>query len=164
MREDAQGWACRANTASLLFPVMRVVPSPPPPWARMPRSSPRPPVYWSERLAATALAIEQARAATASTFALTRWNAGEAPGITRCPHCGLLIVGTATLELRAAVHARCCPGGDRAAEWWFPRLVRNDVPSPRPVLRLVYGGLAKQAGAVRDAVRASHFPSAGSRV
>jgi hypothetical protein len=104
-----------------------------------------PPVYdavaLSDRLAATSLAIEQARVATASTFALRRWNAHETPGITRCPHCRLLIVGTATLELRAAIHARCCPGGDRAAEWWFPRLVRSDVPPPsRPVLRLIIGG------------------------
>jgi len=41
----------------------------------------------TQRLAATAPAIEQAHTATAATFALTRWNVHETPGITRCPHC-----------------------------------------------------------------------------
>jgi len=111
----------------------------------MPCSSSRPPLYWSERLAATALAIEQARAASASTFARARWNPRETVGIARCPHCRLRAIGTSgTLPLRAAIHAGCCPGGDRAAENWFPRLVRNDVPPSRPVLRLILGGLASR--------------------
>jgi hypothetical protein len=97
-----------------------------------------------DRLAATALAIEQARAATASTFARARWNPRETPGIVRCPHCRVRIVDTLTLELRAAIHARVCPGGDRAAESWFPRLVRNAVPPSRPGLRLIVGGLASR--------------------
>jgi hypothetical protein len=96
----------------------------------------------TERLVATALGVERARAAVARTFSRTRWHCDE---MTRCPRCGVLVVGGHAVTARMLVHVRCCPGGDRAADVWLPLVHRADeAPRRRPLLRLVYGGLAQR--------------------
>jgi hypothetical protein len=93
-------------------------------------------------------ALGGARRAWAAALSAHARLAHDATVRFRRTRCGLRILGlphaAAMIDARAAIHARVCPGGDRAHAW-SPLVHRSDA-SPRAdyvsPLRLVRGGAA----------------------
>jgi hypothetical protein len=93
-------------------------------------------------------ALGRAGSAWAAALVAIERSARDPMVRCRCTRCGLHILGlphdAPTIDARAAIHARACPGGERDQDVWMPLVHRIDAPPSPARLQLIRGGASRR--------------------